>query len=24
LPVFRHGDPQGEIARLLHWVSVFA
>ena len=23
LPVFRHGDPQGEIARLLHSVSVF-
>src|SRR5215210_124891 len=23
LPVFRHGDPRGEIARLLHSVSVF-
>jgi putative mRNA 3-end processing factor len=23
LPVFRHGDPQGEIARLLHSVAVF-
>jgi putative mRNA 3-end processing factor len=23
LPVFRHGNPQGEIARLLHSVSVF-
>ena len=24
LPVFRHGDPAGEIARLLHSVSVFS
>ena len=23
LPVFRHGDPQGEIAKLLHSVAVF-